>query len=726
MASREDPSAFKSEDDVILDEAKENFRRWQEWESDFRDLYNQDTKFAWGDSDNKWQWPNDMAGQTQDNNTPRLTVNKIQTHVKQVTNEARKNKAAIIIKPVGEQVSFKAAEIWEGLVRSIERNSAAESIYDDAIESMVEGGIGYCRVTTDYIDDGSFDQEIRIAPVQDHLGVALDCDIKQKDGSDAKWGFVFDDIPRKRFEKDYPSITLPPSTAIGLNEKDGWVRRDMVRIAEYYRIVVKKDELIFVEDEQGESATFRRSDVPAKWKALIDKFDKENPQGRMKKRTIKVNTLEWYKIAGNTIVDRQKLKGKYVPIVRFVGREKRIEGKLERKGLVRPLKDAQRMYNYNTSGQVQTAAMQTKTPWLVAAETVEGNQSYWNNANNYNLPYLPFKAFDGDGNALPVPQRVEPPKSAEACIEGMKIAAAEMEMASGQYQGQRAQPQLEKTPQAINARVEGGETATYDFIDNAAIARRHLGNIILDLGPHIYDTERVIKILAKDGTLHDVMISPEAKEAHGENRDAEEVRVLFNPKIGRYAVEADVGPAYATQRQEAWNAFINIVSKSPELTAKIGDLGFTAADFPMADKIAERLRRDIKANAPWLLDDDEVGPFVKNLQGTIEQLQKEGQVKDQGIAEALQKIAEYQLKLRGKEEKRVVEDYRAETDRIVGLGNTVRDMGYDVLKPLIRQTLGEMLGFTLTHVEHAEQAEVDRQLHDTQVTPPGAANGSGQ
>jgi hypothetical protein len=308
----------------------------------------------------------------------------------------------------------------------------------------------------------------------------------------------------------------------------------------------------------------------------------------------------------------------------------------------------------------------------------------------------------------------------------MEIASAELEMASGKYFSQRQNPNMtERTPRAIDERTSQGETATYDLQDNVSIALRHLGNIILDLAPHIYDTKRIEKILAKDGTWHDVMIDPAAEDAHSESRDGDEIKVLFNPKVGRYAVEADVGPAYATQRQEAWNAFINIVTNSPELTAKIGDLGFTAADFPMADKIAERLRRDIKANAPWLLEDDEVGPFVKNLQATVAQLQADASKKDQSLADALAKLAEYQIKIRGKEEKREIESYRAETDRIVGLGNTVTDMTYDVLKPIIRQTLAEMMGFTLTDLEHGAQEQVDRQLHEAETAPQApASNGS--
>ncbi len=724
MPSPDDKLRGTSEDDEILQEAKDRFRRWQEYEGDFLKRYTEDVKFAWADSDNKWQWPNDMAGQSQANDKPRLTINKTGTVVRDFTNSARKNKPSISVKPVGEQVSFKAAQIWEGLIRSIERKSSAQTVYDSATESMGEGGIGYWRVTTEFVDDDSFDQEIRIAPVYDHTGVALDCDIKQKDGCDAKWGFVFDEMPRKEAEKAL-GRKFPASTGLGIDNKDDWAQKDTIRVAEYYRIVIRKDKLIFIEDAQGESATFKQSEIPAKWKALIDNFDEENPQGRMRTRPIKVNQLEWYKIAGSEIIDRRKLKGKYIPIVRCVGRERKIEGKLERKGIVRPLKDPQRMYNYNSSAQVETAAMQTKTPWTVAIEAIEGYQKYWDQSNTANYPYLLWRAYNSDGKQLPKPERVDAPRSAEACIKGMEIANAEFEMASGQYLANRAQPMVERTPQAIDARTGQGETATYDLIDNVSVALRHTGNIIIDLGPHIYDTKRIEKILARDGTLHEVTIDPQASEAHQESKDGEDIRVLFNPKIGRYAVEADVGPAYATQRQEAWNAFINIVTKSPELTAKIADLGFTAADFPMADKIAERIRRDIKANAPWLLDDEEVGPFVKNLQATVAQLQQDNANKDKSIADALQKVAEYQLRLRGKEEKRVVDDYRAETERIVGLGNTVKDMRYDVLKPIIRQTLAEMMGFTLTHVEHAQQQAIDDQLHQADVAMPGATNGIG-
>ena len=687
-ADRSQPDDEGTGDRAILNEAKERFDRVRTWESDFRSLYIADVKFANGDPDNGWQWPDDIAGARGGtggrdvNPRPCLTINKVAQYVLQIVNEARKNKPGIKIRPTGEHDSYEAAEVYEGIIRYIERVSMAQTVYDEALESAVEGGIAYARINTVFVDDDSFDQDIRILPVRNQLNVYLDRDILQRDGSDARYGFIFDEFPEKEIKRQYPEIDLAVTT--GFSESDDWVKTDNIRVAEYYRIVEVSDELIYMEDAQGVGATFKRSDVPPEWREAL-KMAEAAGAGYLKVRKIKKKKLEWYKIVGDKIVDRKKLKGSYIPIARLVGREKVIEGRLDRKGQVRPLKDPQRMYNYNSSAQVEGAALATKTQWLVAAKSIESVQNQWNNMNRQNLPYLVFQHWDDEhGTAIPPPQRIEPAQASEAYIKGMQIAAAELEMASGQTNSQQQNPTIERTPRAIDAREARGETATFHFIDNLSMFIRHIGKIILDLIPHYYDTERVIQILSRDGTQRKVYVQPNAKDAYREEGEKEQIKAIFNPSVGKYQIESDIGPAYKTQREESWNAFIQIVSKSPELTAKIGDLGFKAADFPMAEEIAERLRRDIRANAPWLLDDDEVGPFVKNLQAKIQEMVQEAAKKDQTIAELLTNLAERNIQIRGKAEKRDIDSANAETNRLKVL---VDAMAKIVLTPKDREML---------------------------------------
>jgi hypothetical protein len=698
-------------DEAILQEAKDRFKRAMDWESAFRVLYIADVKFANGDSDNGWQWPDAIRNARADMANPRpcLTINKTANHVALVTDNGKRNQPAISVKPTGENSSFEAAQAREGIIRHIQYISSAGTIYEDAMESQTEGGIAYWRVNTCYVDDESFDQHIVIQPIRDQLGVFLDTDIKEKDGSDACWGFVFDEMDRKEFERQYSDIELPAAST-GLGDDD-WVRLNNVRIAEYYRLKFTDDELIYMEDVDGTTATFKRSEVPAKFRRQIAEAEKPGSDIKVKRRKVRVPELQWFKIAGNEIIDRRDggdgstpLKGKYIPIVRVVGKERIIEGKLERKGIVRPLKDPQRMYNYNSSGQVEFGALQTRTPWVGPAAAFEGNTAAWNNANRTNAAYLTYRDWDDEHNReIKEPKRPDPPGTSPAFVEGMRIAASEMEMASGQYQAQHQNPNIERTPQAINAREHATDITAQPFVNNLAVAIRYTGKIILDLIPHIYDTERVIQILGKDGSQQSIMIKPDAQNAYEEAKDRDDIAAVLNPTMGKYEVQSDVGPSYATQRQEAWNAFVQIVTGSPELINKIGDLMFKSADFPMADEIAERLKKDIQQAMPWLFDETAMTPQVKALQQQVQQGTEQ-------VAELLQELARMRLKLTGKDQARDIQAYDAESKRITALSNAQPELAKTgqegELQQIIRKTVLEMLaGQPIGEEVNREQAE---------------------
>ena len=700
---RDEEAPTLSDDDRIVQEAQDRFKRCQDWESDFQTLYKDDVKFANGDSDNGWQWPRDLKKEREKNKRPALTINKTAGYVNLIVNDARQNKPSVSIKPTGDETSFKAAQIYEGLIRHIEYVSKAQTIYDESMLSAVEGGIGWWRVMSEYESDDSFDQDIKIKPVRNQLSVYLDPDIEQIDGSDAMFGFVFNDIPRDEAMRQYPEVDFvvgPVSNS--LSGPDTWVKPDNVRIAEYYRINLTKDKLIYMEDEDKIGATFLRSEVPAKFRKQIDEAEKNGQE--VKKRDINRRELQWFKIVGDTIIKRRVLKFKYIPLVRTVGIERIIDGKLVRRGHVRNLKDPQRMYNYNTSAQVEYGATGTKSPWVGPKKAFEGNEDSWNRANVQNAAYLTYNHWDPETEQqIPKPERMDPPGLAPAFIDGMKIADHEMDMASGQYQAQRGEPSNEKSGKAIAERQRQGDTANYHFIDHQAIAVRYTGMIILDMVPHIYDTERVLQIRGKDGKQSKIHIKPDQQTAIEQEKmkvaaqdsqdEAQTVDIMFNPKIGKYMVEADIGPAYSTQRQEAWNAFVQIVTGAPQLIDEIGDLMFYSADFPLADKIAERLMRKIKTEKPYLFDDQAPTPAMQQLQEQIKESSTQ-------VAELMQQLAESRLKLVGKEQKRDIEAFRAESDRGAKLGNMVSDLEEtgDVpeLKILIKQTLAQMLGLDIT------------------------------
>jgi hypothetical protein len=636
-------------DKEIIQEAKDRFKYCEEWESTARQRFVDDLKFANGDADNHYQWPDELYSSRDLEQRPCLTINKTRQHCLNIINDAKQNKPSVKIKPVGNEATYEASQVYEGVVRRIEYQSNAQAAYDSATSYQVQAGIGYWRIVTDFSGDDSFDQEIFIRRMKDPLCVYLDPDISEVDGSDAGFGFIFDDMPRDEFERQYPQYKDKVGQA-ALGNNDGWIDEDHVRVCEYYRRVEKKDRLMAMTDPStGQQTIVRASKIPKEILSMVV----DDPTTKI--REICENEIEYFFIVGDEICDRTIWPGKYIPIVRVIGEETVIDGVLDRKGHTRAMKDPQRMYNYWTSAAAEQVALQGKSPYIAPARAIEGYETYWQNANKENYSVLPYNDVDDTGKEIKGPTRSEPAMMSTAYVEGMKITSEELMAVSGQYQADLGMPSNEKSGVAIQQRQRQGDNATYHFIDNLAIAIRFTGKILIDLIPKIYDTPRLIKIMAEDGVEHHVTVDPNAKAAYIEERaeQGEAIKSIFNPNVGKYDVEADIGPAYATRRQEAFNALSQIIAQSPELMKVAGDLLFKAADFPMAEEVAERLKKLV----PSQLLEGGASPEVQALNGQIQQMQ-------QVMQNLAQQLAEEKMKNKNKSSDEKIGAYDAITKRL--------------------------------------------------------------
>ncbi len=636
-----------TKDEKIVKEAMRRFDICATVENDCRLRFIEDIKFANADSDNLYQWDEttrNARGYGTIDERPCLTINKTRQHCLNIINDAKQNKPSVKVKPVGNGATYDAAQVYEGICRHIEYISNAQAAYDTATTFQVQGGIGWIRLATDYPDynDQSFDQEIFIRRVKDPLTVYLDPDIREADGSDARFGFVFDDMSREVFCDKFPKhkdlATRSPLDVSGV-----WLRDDQVRVAEYYRVVESDDKIVsYVDWQTGNRTTSNKSKMDAEdYKKAID-----DPQ--TKERDIMDRKVEWYLIAGDKIIERSTWAGRYIPLIRVIGEETNINGQLDRKGHTRAMKDPQRLANYWYSAATEHVALQSKTPYVGPMSAFENLETYWDSANTVNHAWLPYNQYDDKGQKLEAPQRQPPPVMPEAYIKGLMLASQEIKEVSGQFEADLGMEGNEKSGIAIQQRQRQGDNATYHYIDNLGLAIRFLGKQLIDLIPKIYDTQRIVKIMGEDGVEHEVQIDPNAQQAFQAQQmeNQQVIQSIFNPTVGRYDVEADIGPAYATRRQEAFQAISQIIKESPELTSVIGDLLFKAADFPMADKIAERLK-------------PKSGPTPQE-QETQKQMQAQG--------ELIQKMAGELTRLKAdksiEEQQKDIDRYRAITDRM--------------------------------------------------------------
>ena len=661
--------------DKIVKEAQKRFNQAAEWESSARDHWLDDTRFAEGDDDNLYQWHESVRSMR---NKTKLTINLVRAHNKLVINDALQNKQGIQVKPVSHDASYDAAQIYDGIIKHIEYISDAQAAYDTATNHQVIGGWGYWRITTDYVNDIDPDEEIRITRVADPHSIYLDPNIQTYDGSDARWCVIIREVSKDEFEEEYPDSPLSDFRG-DVSTSQSWVKKDTIRIAEYFRKTIKKKDRIHILDDDNNSRV-RESEVKEAFAELPEENEpitQTLKRHSRKSRDTQEEIIEWFKIVGDKVVDENIWPGKYIPIVRVIGEETIIDGKLDRKGHTRHQKDAQRMYNFHASALVDTIANQTKIPFMVAPEAIQGYETEYANANIENRPFLPYNHKDEDGNPLPVPVKIPPPAMPNAYNEVLSLSTEQLRQVTGQYQATQGMPGNETSGKAIQARQRQGDTATYHFINRLAAAIRFSGKIIIDLIPHIYDTERVIKILGEDGTEQAIKIDPNSAQAHQQLQNPEdddfnptEIAAVLNPTIGIYTVEADIGPSYGTRRQEAYNAGIQMITQAPELMKVIGDLVIKNADFPTANEMSKRLRRMVP---PQLLT-DQTNPQLAQLQAQN--------------AQAMQVIQQLQAQLAQKQQELELKVYDAQTKRL----GVVADIAPQAIQPLVYGMAQEATG----------------------------------
>ncbi|HEY6019482.1 MAG TPA: portal protein [Candidatus Paceibacterota bacterium] len=681
-------------DKTIIRRAHDRFRTCAAWEGDARQRFKDDIQFLFADPDNQCQWNAAVRAQRQLAGQPMVTINKTHTHWLHVVNQGKENKPQIQISPTGDEATYESAQIFEQIIRRIEYISDAQTAYDKASEFQVGGGIGYWRIRTRYTDDNTFDQELFIDPVPDPLSVYTDPHIKTQDGSDMRFAFVYDDVPREEAEKKYGKIV---GRNTGGSDALAWNRQDTVRVAEYYERSESRDWLYAISRDDGSTMLVRESEMPAEGRALLkEAMDKG---AEVQRRRVPKYSVDWYLIVGDEIAEKSEWLGKYIPIIRVPGEEVVIEGRLDRKGLVRYLKDAQRAFNYNASAALEYGALQSKSPYIAPVEAIEGLENYWATANTQNHAYLPFNNRDENGNPVDAPARQQPPASAPVFMDGMQAAEHEMMMASGQYEATFSAQGNEIAGVAIEQRQKQGERVTFHFQDNLAKAIRFTGKQLIDLIPKYYDTKRLIRIMSESGEEQQIQIDPNAKQPVQRQQDRGESKVaaIFNPNVGKYDVQVTVGPNFETRRKQAFDAMTQMLATNQALSNVIGDLYMGNADFPVADKLQERMRNWIKATNPAVLG--EIDPQVQQLTGQLQQAAQiiqhlQQQIEDKSVQQQLEAKrvdmdALNHLALRMENDNKAILDaFKAETDRLQAVAKT---MTPEALDPIVRKMLAEML-----------------------------------
>jgi hypothetical protein len=623
-----------------------------------------DLRFYAGSPDNHWQWPADVLatrgavqGQTI-NARPTLTINKLPQHVRQVTNDMRQNRPGAKVIPVDDNADVEVAEIFNGMIRHIEYISDADVAYDTACENQVSYGEGYITLMTEYCDENTFDQDIKIGRIRNSFSVYMDPLIQDPTGADAKYCFITEDLTKAEYERQYPDaapISTLQSLGVGDQSISNWLNEDTVRIASYYYIDYDKTKLNLYPGNQSAFAGTPEDDQ------LKEYYGKP-----IKSRISERPRVMYCKINGYEILEQKEWAGKWIPVIRVIGNEFEVDGRIYISGLVRNAKDAQRMYNYWVSQEAEMLALAPKAPFIGYGGQFEGYEDKWKTANTNNWPYLEVNpdVTDGQGAVLPLPQRAQPPMASTGLLQAKAGASEDIKSTTGQYNASLGMGSNERSGKAILARQREGDVGTYHYGDNLTRAVRHVARQLVDLIPKIYDTQRIARIIGEDGETKMVKINPDQPQPVNKivNEQGIVIEKIYNPGVGKYDVVATTGPGYATKRQEALEAMAQLLQGNPQLWTVAGDLFVKNMDWPGAQEMSKRFAKTID---PKFLSDGEDDPALQAAQQQIQAMGAEMEQMYQMIQNVGKSIEMQDMERKDFEAQ--IKAYDAETKRIAAV-----------------------------------------------------------
>jgi hypothetical protein len=588
--TEEDREFAAIKESEIWAEARDRLEISTKAESANRPAAKEALRFREGD-----QWDS-ATNTTASDDEPELVINLTDALCMRVENNIRQQRPRGKCHPIGDGADIELAEIINGIGRHVETRSEAGVAYDIAASTALTAGWGYFRLIAEYVSPRHFQKDLRILPIRNIFTVNMDPTAIMPSGADQNWCLISVKMKRQEYKRRYPTLANVNWEDTGTsNARLEWEDKEEVRLAEYFRIREISEKLYLIRGADGTELTRYRSELPRRADGRVDMDD---VVARFKERGATIEgdrdsvkrQVEWFRLNGLRVVERQQVPGSYIPVFRVEDRASDIDGQVFRRGMVASMMDPQRMVNYGEVAKIKRLGLAPKAPWVGAEGQFEGREE-WNDANRKpysKLEYKPVLLETGQGPVLlPPPQRQQPTQieaGFSEFVQGMRSNL--MAVAGAPNEPGQDQQGAVVSGRAIDRRQFLSDQSHFHVYDNLTLAIAQLWRVMVEWIPVYYTEDRMQRIIGEDSTPEMVNINQREEDPGGVSR------VKNDLSIGRYDVVMDTGPGYETKRAEGAQNLIEMM-KVPglaEIVAKVGpDLVFRSIDHPYMQELADRL-----------------------------------------------------------------------------------------------------------------------------------------
>ena len=542
--------SVNQERDPRLDQFKQDISDDADVTCDQRDAANSDMRFI---NVLDGMWENFLEDQYACDNEDRvrLQMDLVSGPRNRFVGEWNQNRVGVEYKPDDAGTTKDDSNLLNGIYRSDFRQFSGKMATDNAVDEVATCGVGAMKLATEFEDEEDPENEnmnIVWRPIHSaYSTVYWDQAALRIDKRDAKWCTELKQFSNASFKREYPdnnpvSAYTPEEFYYSSNSRT--LVNEFIYIATRYEVVRKKEKVFVYNDlEAGKVVAYDKE----QHELIKDELAKNELVEFVRERDVMRQSVEKTVFSGDAILEpTRRIAGKWIPIVPFYGYRSFVDGVEWYYGLVRKLKDGQRLFNTQISQLAENAASTGQEVPIFAPSQMENTdiQDFWSDKNN--LPYLLAEPLlDKDGNIVATgPTGYNKP----AQLDGSTAALVQIipqlmqEITGGAPEEARSNDMSGK---AINALIKRQNMVSQVINDNIANAIAWSGEIYQSMAAEVYTTDRIVNTITKDGTDGTVqLMGLVMDEQTGRMIEGNDLR---GKKFQSYA---DVGPQYDTIREQ--------------------------------------------------------------------------------------------------------------------------------------------------------------------------------
>lgn len=476
----------------MLDKFKEEFERDYQAQEDQRLRANEDMRFV-----HVGQW----EGWLEDEDRTRLEYDITSDYVDRFIGRYELNQVGVKYSPSGGESSDEDAELLTGLYLNDYEKGDGELSISNGIQEGVTCGYGAWRLITVPVDEEDPESDLTIVrrPLYSaYSTVVWDAGAKRQDKGDARHCTILHSFTRKGFEQAYPESETPVSIKPNDLSHFNWCSQDLVYVAERLEIE-RKPKSVFV---FGNPVTKQIQEVDAN---DVDDIEDEladmgyEQLGGVRK-IIERRVIKSIFHGGDFIEQPKRIPGKFIPVIPVYGKYTHIDGAEAYKGMVRGLKDPQRVLNLNISTAAEDARETNRDIPIFAPEQIDGLGEQFSKDLN-KLPYIQLRPIrDANDNVQHVgptgflPQRRVDENQATL----INLTAQLMDRKTGA--SFENQPDGDASGESKREARKDIDITTAHYHKGIKTAMRRDGQVYLSMAQEVHADKRHAKVMKEDGT----------------------------------------------------------------------------------------------------------------------------------------------------------------------------------------------------------------------------------